>query len=160
MSVGVHRVRVGLGDAPWLAAACLLVLALVAACQPSVPAGFTGSPPAGSGVPGASIAAPDGSALVPGKPVVTTDGGKVTAVGVGNGKTPVFDLPAGSAQMVVTPCASNGVIPFVTLYDAGDNKLAIVVEPDYKLTNLTGGSYYLDVAANPACVWQIQISPG
>ena len=62
--------------------------------------------------------------------------------------------------MTVTPCASNQVIPFVTLYDGKGNKLAIVVEPTYTLTNLAGGTYYLDVAANPGCTWQIVLSPG
>ena len=145
-----------------LLAAAGLVVVLVAglvACQPSAPPGFSGSLPAGSGVPGASLAAPDGSALVPGKPVVTTDGGKVTVAGISGGKSPEFELPAGSAQMTVSVCASNQVIPFVTLYDAKQNKLGIIVEPNYTLANLAGGSYYLDVATNPTCVWQIQISP-
>jgi hypothetical protein len=157
MRIGI-RVRAGLRGASGLSAA--LVLALVAACQPSAPPGFTGTQPAASVPPGASIAVPGGSALVAGQPVVTTDGGKVTVVGLSGGKSPDFDLPAGSAQMVVTPCASNGVIPFVTLYDSTDTKLSIVVEPTYTLQNLTGGSYYLDVASNPSCTWQIEISPG
>jgi len=154
MTVGVQRVR-------GLAAAGLVVaLGVVAACQPSAPPGFTGTQPAGTGAPGASVAAPNGSDLVAGTPVVTTEGGVVTVVGLSAGKSPDFELPAGSAQMIVTPCASNQVIPFVTLYDTNDNKLGIVVEPTYTLTKLTGGSYYLDVAANPACTWQIVISPG
>jgi hypothetical protein len=144
----------------WLAAVGL-ALAVVAACQPSAPPGFTGSQqPAGSGAPGASLGAPDGAGLVPGKPVVTTDGGVVTVVGISGGKSPDFDLPAGSSEMVVTPCASNQVIPFVTLYDAKDNKLSIVVEPTATLANLIGGAYYLDVATNPTCSWKIVISPG
>ena len=32
--------------------------------------------------------------------------------------------------MTVSACASNQVIPFVTLYDGDDNKLGIIVEPD------------------------------
>ena len=56
--------------------------------------------------------------------------------------------------MTVSVCTSNKVIPFVTLYDTKGTKLAIVVEPTYKLKNLAGGSYYLDVAANPGCSWQ------
>ena len=96
-------------------------MALVVACEPSAPPGFTGSQqPAGSGSPaspgspgspGASVAAPDASGLVPGKPVVTTDAGKITVVGLDAGKSPDFELPAGSAQMTVTPCASNQVHP-------------------------------------------------
>ena len=95
-----------------------------------------------------------------GKPVVTTDGGMVTVVGLGAGKSPDFELPAGSAQMTVTPCASNQVIPFVTLYDGNDTKLGIVVEPTYTLTNLTGGTYYLDVAANPGLRLADRDQPG
>jgi hypothetical protein len=162
MSIAVQRQAVRLRRGRWLAAASL-VLVLLAACEPSTPAGFTGSVPPGGGAsvaPGSSVAPPDGSALVPGKPTVATDGGKVTVAGLGAGKSPTFDLPAGTAEMTVTPCPANQVIPFVTLYDAKDNKLGIIVEPTYKLTNLAGGSYYLDVAANPGCVWSILISPG
>jgi hypothetical protein len=135
-----------------------LLLATVIACEPSAPAGFSGSaPPAGGTASGAPAAS--GPVPVAGKPTVTPDGGKVTVAGLGAGKSPVFDLPAGAALMTVTPCSSNQVNPFVTLYDAKDNKLGIIVDPTYKLTNLAGGSYYVDVAANPACVWSILIAP-
>jgi hypothetical protein len=56
-------------------------------------------------------------------------------------------------------CASNQVIPFVTLYDVKGTKLGIIVEPTYTLANLAGGSYYLDVSSNPTCAWTIQIAP-
>ena len=150
------RVRIH-GDRRLAIAGLVLALAAVAACQPSAPPGFTGSQ--APGPPGASLAAPDGSALVAGKPTVTTDGGKVTAVGLGSGKTPDFDLPAGTAAMVLTPC-SNGVNPFVTIYDTKDNKLGLVVDPTYTIRNLAGGGYYLDIATNAACVWQVVITPG
>jgi hypothetical protein len=130
MSVGHHRLGAGRRSVPWLAAGLLLA---VVACEPSAPPGFTGSvPPDGgaSGAPGPSVAAPDASGLVAGQPTVTTDGGKVSVAGLGSGKTPAFDLPAGAAGMVVTPC-SNGVNPFVTLYDAKDNKLGLIVDPTY-----------------------------
>src|SRR4051812_31304306 len=136
---------------------------VLVACEPSAPPGFTGSLPVGSaaaGSPTASSGVPDASALVPGKPVVATDSGKVTVAGLGAGKSPEFELPAGSAQMTVSVCTSNKVIPFVTLYDTKGTKLAIVVEPTYTLTTLAGGSYYLDVVANPGCSWQILITPG
>jgi hypothetical protein len=148
--------RLRVRGAGWLAAVGLGLTLVVVACQPSAPPGFTGTQPPG---PGASVAVPDGSALVAGSPTVTTDGGKVTAVGLGSAKTPDFDLPAGAAGMVVTPC-SNGVNPFVTLYDAKDNKLGLIVDPTYTIRNLAGGGYYLDVATNPTCVWQIVITPG
>jgi hypothetical protein len=162
MTVRDHRLRAGRGSARWLPAAGLM-LAVAAACQPSAPPGFTGSvPPDGgaTGAPGSSVAAPDGSGLVAGKPTVTTDGGKVSVAGLGSGRTAEFELPGGSAEMVVTPCTSNQVIPFVTLYDANDNKIGLIVDPTYTLTNLAGGSYSLDVSTNPGCVWTIAISPG
>ena len=62
--------------------------------------------------------------------------------------------------MTVSVCTANQVIPFVTLYDGKDTKLAIVVEPTYTLQNLVGGSYYVDVSSNPACVWTITVTPG
>jgi len=164
MTVGrvrlARRARIP-GVRGWLSAA--LVVAVLAGCQPSAPPGFTGSPPPEPGPSGAPVASgggPVGSGVVAGKPVVTLDGSKVTVLGLGNGQSPPFDLPAGSAQMTVSVCASNQVIPFVTLYDAAQNKLGIVVEPTYTLKGLVGGSYYLDVATNPTCSWQIVISPG
>jgi hypothetical protein len=160
MGLEIDPARVGRRTARWLPAAAI-ALALVAACQPSAPPGFTGPQPPGGGSaqPAGSVAIPDGSGLAAGKPTVTTDGGKVMAAGLGSGRTDDFELPAGSAQMTVAPCP-NGVIPFVTLYDANDNKLGIIVEPSYTLTNLAGGAYSLDVASNPTCVWAIEISPG
>ena len=161
MRIGLHQRPAGRRGARWLPAAGL-VLAVVAACQPDAPAGFTGSvSPAGgaSGAPGASVAAPDGSGLVFGKPIVTTDAGKVTVVGLGAGKSDAFDLPAGSATMAITPCAGGVVSPFVTLYDGKDNKVGLTVDPTTTLKNLAGGTYYLDVSANPKCVWSVAISP-
>jgi hypothetical protein len=162
MSFAVHRRAVSLRRARWLTAASL-VLVLLAACEPSAPAGFTGSVSPGGGgsvAPGSSVAPPDGSGLVAGKPTVTTDGGKVTVAGLGAGKSATFDLPAGSAEMTVTPCSSNQVNPFVTLYDAKGTMVGLIVDPTFKLANLAGGSYYVDVSANPACVWSILIVPG
>jgi hypothetical protein len=140
-----------------------LLLATVVACEPSAPAGFSGSaPPAGGGAsvaPGSSVAPPDASGLVAGKPTVTTDGGKVTVAGLGAGKSPNFDLPAGSATMVIAPCSGGVVSPFVTLYDGKDNKVGLTVDPTTTLKNLVGGSYYVDVSANPKCVWSVSFSP-
>jgi hypothetical protein len=152
--------RIGLGDIPMLLAAALVVAA-IAACQPSAPPGFTGSVPPEPGVssaPAPSAGVPGGS-LVAGKPVVTLDGTTVTIQGLGNGTSPDFELPAGSAKMTVSVCPSNQVIPFVTLYDATDTKLGIIVDAEYTLTNLAGGAYYVEVASNPTCVWTIQIAP-
>jgi hypothetical protein len=159
MRIESRRRLAGRMGARWLVPAGL-ALAVVAACQPSAPPGFTGAVPpdgGGSAGPGASITAPDASGLVAGKPVVTTDAGKVTVTGLGAGKSDTFDLPAGSATMVITPC---GVVsPFVSLYDAKDNRVALTVDPTTTLKNLVGGSYYLDMSANPKCVWSVAISP-
>jgi hypothetical protein len=83
----------------------------------------------------------------------------VQIVGAGNGNTDEFDLAAGSAEMNVSTCPSNQVIPFVTLYDGDDNKLGLIVDAIYQVKNLEGGRYYLAVAANPDCVWTITLTP-
>lgn len=162
MTIAVHRQADRLRRVRWLGAASLVLL-LLAACEPSAPPGFTGSVAPGGGTsaaPGASLVAPDGSGLVAGKPTVTTDGGNVMVAGLGSGKSDDFDLPAGSATMVIAPCAGGVVAPFVTLYDGKDNKVGLTVDPTSTLKNLVGGSYYLDVSANPKCVWSVQITPG
>ena len=61
--------------------------------------------------------------------------------------------------MVITPCVGGVVSPFVTLYDGKDNKVGLTVDPTSTLKNLAGGSYYVDVSANPKCVWSVAISP-
>ena len=161
--MGIRAGGRGARSAVVRAAAAGLVVTTLLACEPGAPPGFTGSPPpaaTASVAPGGSGPAPGGSAPAGGAPTVTMDDTKVTAVGTGNGQSPDFELPAGKAEMTVSVCASNQVIPFVTLYDEKDNKLAIVVEPTYTIQNLTGGSYYLDVAANPTCTWTITVTPG
>lgn len=127
-----------------------LGLALVGACEPTTPPPGAGSSPTG---------APNPSGLVAGKPDVTVSGNKVTITGLANGTTPEFDLPAGNAQMTVSECSSNQVIPFVTLYDANDTKLGLIVDAVYDVRNLAGGKYYLAVATNPDCVWTIELTP-
>jgi hypothetical protein len=137
----------------------VLALLVFAACEPTAPAGFTATPaPAPSG-PAGSAPASTGPSPVAGKPSVTVSGTTVQIVGLGNGHSPEFELPPGAAAMTVSVCASNQVIPFVTLYDADDNKLGIIVEPTYALKALAGGLYYVDVATNPDCVWTIVITP-
>lgn len=138
--------------------AAVLVLIALAACEPNAPPGFSGTPSAPVG-PGSSASVPQGSAPVAGSPALTVDGSTVRIVGLGNGVSPEFALPAGSATMTVSVCKSNQVIPFVTLYDANDTKLGIIVEPVYQITNLVGGAYYVEVASNPGCVWTIEIKP-
>jgi hypothetical protein len=143
-----------------MAMIAVLVAIASAACEPSAPPGFSATPTAPVVGPGASASAPQGSpAPVASGPTVTVDGTTVRIAGRGDGISAEFALPAGRAAMVVSPCASNQVIPFVTLYDADDNKLGIIVEPEYEITNLVGGTYYVGVVTNPGCDWQIEIKP-
>ena len=131
-------------------ALALLAAASIAACEPTAPP------------PGAGTAAPSGAASAgpaAGTSTVTMTGGNVQIVGAGNGNTDEFDLAAGTAEMTVSTCPSNQVIPFVTLYDADDNKLGLIVDAIYQVRNLAGGRYYLAVAANPDCVWTITLTP-
>lgn len=142
-------------------AAIFITLAafVLAACEPTLPPGAvpTTVPPA-SGEP--TAVASDGPTPVAGSPTVTVDGGQVSILGLGSGNTPEFELPAGEADMVVGPCRSNQVSPFVTLFDADDNRLGIIVDPTYRLRNLAGGGYYFSIATNPDCIWSIEITPG
>jgi hypothetical protein len=131
-------------------ALALLAAASMAACEPT-------TPPAGAGTAppiGAESAGP-----AAGTSTVTVADGVVRIVGAGNGNTDEFDLAAGGAEMNVSTCASNQVIPFVTLYDGDDNKLGLIVDAVYQVKNLAGGRYYLAVAANPDCVWTITLTP-
>lgn len=128
----------------------VVAIASIAACEPT-------TPPQGAGT-----APPEGSAAAgpaAGTSTVTVTDGVVQIVGAGNGTTDEFELPAGSAEMNVSTCPSNQVIPFVTLYDADDNKLGLIVDAIYQVQNLAGGNYYLGVSANPDCVWTITLTP-
>jgi hypothetical protein len=128
----------------------VLVLAL-AGCTP-VPEDFGRSPsPVGPGA-GSVPSAPAGS------PTVQVTGDTVSIVGLGTGSTPEFELPAGSARMVVTPCSSNRVIPFITLFDGDNTNLGLIIDAEKELRNLAGGPYYLSVQANPDCRWEIEIT--
>jgi hypothetical protein len=97
--------------------------------------------------------------LVAGKPTVTLAGNAVQIVGLGTGVTPEFDLPAGSAEIKLTACASNQVPPFVQLFDANATMLGFIADPVYEAKNLAGGKYHLSVQANPDCVWSIELTP-
>jgi hypothetical protein len=141
---------------------CLAAAAVIAACEPSAPPGFSGTPPpsvpaAATGSAATGPTPPDGP--LAGEPVVTVDGRVVSIAGLGSGVSPLFALPAGEATMTVSVCSSTQVAPFVTVYDADDNKLGLVVEPVYQMRNLAGGEYYVDVSTNPACAWAIEIQP-
>jgi hypothetical protein len=128
----------------------LLAFSLIAGCEPT-------TPPQGAGTAPPSAGGPSGPAT--GTSTVTVTGTTVQIVGAGNGTTDEFDLPAGSAEMTVSTCPSNQVIPFVTLYDADDTRLGLIVDAIYQVRNLAGGKYYLAVAANPDCVWTITLTP-
>jgi hypothetical protein len=130
--------------------ALVLAAVLFVACEPT-------TPPPGAGTAPPSAAESAGPA--PGTSTVTVTGGVVQIVGAGNGNTDEFDLAAGNAEMNVSTCPSNQVIPFVTLYDGDDNKLGLIVDAVYQMRDLEGGKYYLAVAANPDCVWTITLAP-
>jgi hypothetical protein len=136
-----------------LRAAVRLALAFVLTGCTAVPEDFGRSPsPVGAGA-GSASSAPAGS------PTVQVTGDAVSIAGVGTGRTPEFELQAGSARMVVTPCTSNRVIPFITLFDDDDTNLGLIIDAEKELRNLAGGPYYLSVQANPDCRWQIEITP-
>jgi hypothetical protein len=164
MSLGMHAFRGRLHNTRRSAAAgCVLAVALalvaIAACEPTAPPGATATAPGTAG-PSESASTPSGPSPVAGKPSVTVNGATVQIVGLGNGRSPEFELPAGTGTMTVSVCTSNQVIPFVTLYDGDDNKLGIIVEPTYAMKALAGGPYYVDVSSNPDCIWTIEITPG
>jgi hypothetical protein len=125
-----------------------LALALVGACQPTV------GPDSESTSPGA-VQPP----AVGGSPQVSLSGSVVHIVGTGAAITPEFDLPAGDAGVTVSTCTSNQVIPFVTLFDANQTMLGLIVDATYELKGLKGGKYHLSVVANPDCGWTVDLTP-
>jgi hypothetical protein len=127
-----------------------LAVLLIAGCEPT-------GPPPGAGTAPPSAGGSGGPAS--GTSTVTVSGTTVQIVGAGNGTTDEFALAPGNAEMTVSTCPSNQVIPFVTLYDANDTRLGLIVDAVYQLRNLAGGQYYLAVASNPDCVWTITITP-
>ena len=128
----------------------LLAFLVIAGCEPT-------GPPPGAGTAPPSAGGSGGPAS--GTSTVTVSGTTVQIVGAGNGTTDEFELPAGNAEMTVSTCPSNQVIPFVTLFDANDTRLGLIVDAIYQVRNLAGGKYYLAVAANPDCVWTITLTP-
>jgi hypothetical protein len=128
----------------------ILAVVLVLACEPTSPPPIAGTPPP-------SVATSSGPA--PNTSTVAVSGGVVEIIGAGNSITDEFELAPGTAEMNVSTCPSNQVIPFVTIYDVKDNKLGIIVDAVYQVKNLAGGGYYLEVAANPDCVWTITLTP-
>jgi hypothetical protein len=133
-----------------LALALAMAAVVLGACEPT-------APPPGAGTAPPSAAESAGPA--PGTSIISVTGGVVQIIGAGNGNTDQFDLPSGNAEMNVSTCPSNQVIPFVTLYDGDDNKLGLIVDAVYQMRDLEGGKYYLAVAANPDCVWTITLTP-
>jgi hypothetical protein len=130
----------------FVALAALMLFAVVA-CQPA---------PQGADGPPATSTRPPAPALSPG---VTVAGSTVTIVGVGSSESDTFELPAGTATMTITPCQSNRVMPFITLYDGNNQTVGLIVDPEKVLNNLAGGTYYVSAQTNPGCVWQVSITP-
>lgn len=129
-----------------------LLACVLAACAPTTPPPGANDTPLPSG--GVSSASP-----VSGPPVVTTNGTAIQIVGTGQANTPNFDLPAGTTHFTISTCASNGVIPFVTLFEKSGGMTSFIVDAAYDVKNLKAGSYYLGVVANPDCTWTINLAP-
>jgi hypothetical protein len=129
--------------------AATLALALVGACQPTV------GPDSESSSPVAAIQ----PSAVSGSPQVSLSGSVVHIAGTGAATTPDFDLPAGDAGVAVSTCTSNQVIPFVTLFDANQAMLGLIVDAKYEVKSLKGGKYHLSVVANPDCAWTVDLTP-
>src|SRR5688500_1287885 len=102
----------------------LLAFLVIAGCEPTGPPPGAGTAPPSGGAPGGPP---------PGTSTVTVSGTTVQIVGAGNGTTDEFELAPGNAEMTVSTCPSNQVIPFVTLYDSGDNRLGLIVDAVYQL---------------------------
>ena len=134
-----------------LAIVAVAAILVMTACAPVDDGPIVG----GSAAPGSALP----SGIVPGQPTVTLSGTTIQIVGLGNGKTPLFDLPAGSAELKLGKCSSNQVPPFVQMYDEKDTALGFIVEDVNQVKNLVGGKYYLLVQANPTCVWAIEVTP-
>ena len=132
-------------------AVAALVLPIAAACGSSTPAATPTPTPA----PVVTDAPPPAAA----SPGVTIDGTTVTVVGIGRFSSEPFQLPAGSATMTITACASNGVMPFITLADGSGQSAGLIVDPEKVLNNLKGGSYTVSAQANPDCTWKVVIVP-
>jgi len=137
---------------PLRVAVATMTLAVVAGCGGTAPA--PAGTPVASGAAGPSIT----GSLAPGKATVSANGTTTHVEGLGNATSAKFDLPAGDVAMAVSTCSSNGVIPFVWVYDAGSNMVGIVTEQTYLLPHLKGGAYYLTVAANPDCGWAVEMA--
>jgi hypothetical protein len=128
--------------------AAFVIAALVAACAPTEP------PPGANATPAPPSGAPSATA-VSGPPVVTTADGATRIVGTGQANTPEFPLAAGTTHVSITTCSSNGVIPFVTLFDGTGGMAGFIVDAESDVKNLKAGMYHFGVSANPACTWTI-----
>jgi hypothetical protein len=137
------------GQAAWVLA-CVLTTGL-AACAPTTPPPGANDTPPPSGVSSASP--------VSGAPVVTTNGSAVQIVGTGQATTPTFQLGNGTTHVTISTCGSNGVIPFVTLYDSTGGMAGFIVDAAYDVKNLKAGKFSLGVVANPDCTWTITLAP-
>jgi hypothetical protein len=129
----------------------LVLVSVLAGCAPTEPPPGANATPTPSGVSSANP--------VVGTPVVTTSGGTVEIVGTGQTNTPDFELPAGTVHVTISTCASNGVIPFVTLFEKNGAMVGLIVDAAYDVKNLAGGTYHLGVVANPECTWTINLTP-
>jgi hypothetical protein len=120
-----------------------------------VPSGVPGST-AGAGT---SVAVPVAVASPPpeASPAVSVAGKNTQIKGVGNGTSNQFAL-TGTMEMTTSTCQSNGIPPFVWLYQASGALSSQIVQSPFELDNLKG-KYYVTIATNPDCAWTIDIKP-
>jgi hypothetical protein len=138
------------------------VLLALAACEPSAPPGFNATPAATATGPPCSASAseaPRGSAPVAAQPAAHGRRHDGPIVGLGNGVSPDFDLPAGNANMTVSVCKSNQVILFVTFFRCRRDEARDHRRPRIRDQGFAGGKYRFEVASNPDCVWTIEVTP-
>jgi hypothetical protein len=120
-----------------------------------VPSGIPGST-AGAGT---SVAVPVAVASPPpeASPAVSVTGKNTQIKGVGNGTSNQFTL-TGSMEMTTSTCQSNGISPFVWLYQGSGLLKSQIVQSPFELNNLKG-KYYVTISTNPDCDWTIDLKP-
>jgi len=126
------------------------LMVAIAACQPADDAPIAGLPTAAPTTPTITEA----PAVSPG---VVVTGTTVTVRGTANMSSDVFVLD-GSYLMKTSECASNGVIPFVWIYDEFGGGRGQYVDAESHPKNLKG-NFYITVASNPTCNWTVEFSP-
>jgi hypothetical protein len=136
----------------------LVAVAIVKPWQGPTPAGaLIAAPPAPSSPPSSARATSPASPPSP-SPTVTLAGATVHITGLGRATSPEFEL-SGTVEMRVSTCSSNGVTPFVWVYDEAHATVALVTQRLSEIRNLARRTYYVTTSANADCAWTIDFSP-